>query len=74
MTKKSSEHFHTTYKNTGQLFRPYQVPSAVYTMISPLEIKPATTECRAKILPQSLQSTLHTSNAKSTSHDNCMVN
>ena len=35
MTRKSGEHLHTTYRNTGQLFRPYLVSSAVYTMISP---------------------------------------
>ena len=33
-TRKSGEHLRTTYGNTGQLFRPYQVSSAVYTAIS----------------------------------------
>ena len=35
---------------------------------------PVTTECRAETLPLSHQSTLPTSDAKSTSHGNCVVN
>ena len=34
MIRKSGEHLRTTYGNTGQLFQPYQVLSAVYTAIS----------------------------------------
>ena len=34
VSRKSGEHFRTTYGNTGQLFRPYLVSSAVYTVIS----------------------------------------
>ena len=34
MTRKSAEHLRTIYGNTGQLFRPYEVSSAVYTVIS----------------------------------------
>ena len=40
----------------------------------PLEIKPATTEHRAETLQLCPQSTLHTSDAKLTSHDNCTAN
>ena len=34
MTRKSVEHQRTIYGNTGQLFRPYEVSSAMYTVIS----------------------------------------
>ena len=34
MTKKSGKHLRMTYGNTGQLFWPYYVSLAVYTMIS----------------------------------------
>ena len=34
MTKKPDKHLRTTYENTGLLFRPYYVPSIVYTVIS----------------------------------------
>ena len=34
MTRKSGENLCTTYGNTEQLFRPYEVSSAVYTVIS----------------------------------------
>ena len=40
----------------------------------PLEIEPATRECRAETLPMSPQSTLYTSDTKLTSHGNCSVN
>ena len=40
----------------------------------PLEIEPATTECRAKTLPMSYLPTSHTSDAKLTSHSKCMAN
>ena len=33
MTRKSGEHLRTIYRNTGQLFWPYKVSSAVYTVI-----------------------------------------
>ena len=66
LTRKSGESLRTTYGNTGQLFQPYLVSSALYTMI-----EPATTECRAETLLLSYQSTSHTSDTKSTSHGNC---
>ena len=34
-TRKSGKHLDATYGNTGQLFQPYLVLSAVYTVISP---------------------------------------
>ena len=34
MTRKSAEHLRMIYENTGQLFRPNSVSSAVYTIIS----------------------------------------
>ena len=34
ITRKSGEHLRLTYGNTRQLFRPYYVSSAVYTVIS----------------------------------------
>ena len=71
MTRKDGEHLRTTYGNTGQLFRPYKVSSAVYAVISPLEIEPSTTKCRAETLPLSSQYTSHTNDATSTSHGNC---
>ena len=40
----------------------------------PLEIEPATTECRAETLPLSHQSESHTSDAKSTNHGNRTAN
>ena len=40
----------------------------------PLEIKPVTTDCRAETLQLSQQFTLHTSDAKLTSHGNCVAN
>ena len=40
----------------------------------PLEIKPATTECRAETLQLSHQSTSYTSDAQPTSHGNCTAN
>ena len=60
-----------TNGSNGQLFRPYEVTSAVYTIISSLEIEPATTGCRAEILLHSQQCILHTSDATLTSHGNC---
>ena len=33
MTSKFGKHLRMTYGNTGQPFRPYQVSSAVYTVI-----------------------------------------
>ena len=39
----------------------------------PLEIEPATTECKAKTLPLRYRSTLHPSDAKLTSHGNCVA-
>ena len=41
---------------------------------SPLEIEPATTECRAEKLPMSHLSISHTSDTKSTSHGNIVAN
>ena len=40
----------------------------------PLEIEPATTECRNETLPLSHQFTSHIIDAKSTSHGNCAAN
>ena len=40
---------------------------------SPLEIKPVTTECRAETLPLSPRSTSHTSDARLTSHGECVL-
>ena len=34
MARKFGKHLRTTYRTTGQLFQPYLVSSAVYTMIS----------------------------------------
>ena len=41
---------------------------------SPLEIEPATTDCRAETLPLRYWSTSHTSDAKLISDDNCAAN
>ena len=35
MIRKSGKHLRTTYGNSEQLFRPNEVSSAVYTVISP---------------------------------------
>ena len=43
---------------------------SLISMISPLEIEPATPECRAETLPLTTSSH-HTSNTKPTSHGNC---
>ena len=66
--------------STAQYIQNYLI--AVWTLLGlissvyyfpPLEIEPATTECRAKTLPPSCRSTLHTSDAKLTSHGKCMA-
>ena len=62
MTRKSCEHLRTTYGNTRQLFRPYHVSLAVYTVIS-------TTSDRTS--HHRLQFISHTSDAKLTSYSNC---
>ena len=71
MTRKSSKRWHMTYRNTRQLFRPHQqcIPWS-----KPLEIKPATTDCRAKTLQLNHKSISHTSDTKLTSHSNCAAN
>ena len=71
-TRKSGEHLHVTYGNAGQLFRPYSVSSAVFTVISPSVDR--TSDCRAETLPLNQRSTSHTSDAKSTSHGNYAAN
>ena len=75
MTRKSGEHLHTTYENTVQLFRPYKVSSAVYTVISTtrdrisnhrMQSRNSTTEPPTHITHKWCQ-------IKS-SHGNCMAN
>ena len=68
ITRKSGEHLRTTYGNTGQLIRSHQ---QCIPWTSPLEIKPATTDCRAETLRLAHRSIWHTSDAKLTSH--CML-
>ena len=48
--------------------------SSVYHDLPPLEIKPSTTECRAKTLPLTQDPTSHTSDPKSTSYGKCVTN
>ena len=44
MTRKSGEHLRTTYGNNWPLFRPYQISSVVYTVISTAGDEPAIAE------------------------------
>ena len=69
MTSKSAEHPHTIYGNTGQLFRPYQVSSAVYTVISTTGDR--TSDHSTETLQLSHLFISHVSDIKSTSHGNC---
>ena len=52
MTRKFGKHLHVTCGTTGQLIK-YHHQSITWS--SPLEIEPATTECRAESLPLSAQ-------------------
>ena len=69
--QKSSEHLRTTYGNIGQLFRPHQqcIPWS-----PPLEIEPATRDCKAKTLQLSQQFISHAVEDKLISHGNCVAN
>ena len=71
ITRKSNEHLRMTYGNTGQLFRPYKVSSAMYAVSPPREIEPGTTDCSVKTVQLSQQFIWPTSDAKVTSHGNC---
>ena len=60
MTRKSGKYFHVTYGTLDSCFDLLRSP--------PLEIEPATTTSRAETLQSDQRSTLHTSDAKLTSH------
>ena len=69
MTRKSGgEHLRITYRNTGQLFRPNLVSSAVYTMICTSGYR--TSDHRL----QSRNSTTEPLLISHTSHGNCVAN
>ena len=69
---KIRQPLHMTYETTRQLFRSYEVTSAMYTVISPTG--DWTSNHRAKTLPFSFWSTSHTSDAELTSYGKCAAN
>ena len=64
MTRKPDEPLRTIYRNTEQLFRPYYVSSAVYTVIS--HNGDRTSDYRAETLPLSHLYISYTRDAKLT--------
>ena len=71
MTKKSGKHSMWHTEPQGSCFDLIKSYQQHILCTPPLEIEPVTTEYRAKTLPLSYWFTLHTSNAKLTTHGKC---
>ena len=74
MTRKSGKHLRTTHENTAQLFRPYQVSSAVYAMISTTGDQTSDHKLQRRNSTTEPQSISHTSDARFSGHGNSVHN
>ena len=74
MTRKSSKYSVRHTEPPDSCFDHIKCHQQCIPQSPPLEIQPATTECRAETLPLSYWSTLHASDAKSTSHGKYTAN
>ena len=68
MTRKSGKHYVRPMEPLDNCFDLIRSHEQCILLSTPLEIEPATIECRAKTLPLSHWSTTLTGNAKLTTH------